>query len=142
VSHLILDTSYYVSSLRQGTAEASLRVTKGDDVFWLSAVVLAELYAGVRDRRGTRAIEAIERDFRTAHRLLVPEAGDWSRTGRVLAQLKSPHDYELRSQAKLLNDVLIALSAGRIGATVVTMNARDFRRIQEFAPFHWRLRLP
>jgi len=38
----------------------------------------------------------------------------------------------------LLNDILIALSARRIGATVVTHNARDFRLIQRYRPFSLR----
>ena len=35
----------------------------------------------------------------------------------------------------LVNDVLIALSARSIGATVVTNNARDFAAIREVRPF-------
>jgi predicted nucleic acid-binding protein len=34
-----------------------------------------------------------------------------------------------------VNDVLIALSARSIGATVVTSNARDFAAIREIRPF-------
>jgi hypothetical protein len=32
---------------------------------------------------------------------------------------------------------LIALSAGRVGVTVITANARDFARLAEFHSFAW-----
>jgi predicted nucleic acid-binding protein len=39
----------------------------------------------------------------------------------------------------LLNDVLIALSARRIGATVVTYNGKDFRLIRRHKEFLLRV---
>jgi predicted nucleic acid-binding protein len=42
----------------------------------------------------------------------------------------------------LTNDALIALSAGRLGITVITANARDFGKLAEFRPFHWRVENP
>jgi predicted nucleic acid-binding protein len=34
-----------------------------------------------------------------------------------------------------VNDCLIALSSRQVGATVITRNERDFRLIQQVAPF-------
>jgi predicted nucleic acid-binding protein len=42
----------------------------------------------------------------------------------------------------LTNDALIALSAARLGITVITANARDFAKLAEFRPFHWRVENP
>jgi predicted nucleic acid-binding protein len=39
----------------------------------------------------------------------------------------------------LVNDVLIALSARSIGATVITQNERDFAAIQTIRPFKMAL---
>jgi predicted nucleic acid-binding protein len=39
----------------------------------------------------------------------------------------------------LTNDALIAMSAARAGITIITANARDFRRLAEFRSFHWQL---
>jgi predicted nucleic acid-binding protein len=36
-------------------------------------------------------------------------------------------------------DALIAMSAARLGITVITANVRDFMRLAEFRPFQWRV---
>ena len=138
----LFDTSIYITALRMG-AGAVLglrRITEGAPV-WLSSVVLEELYAGVSSRGG-QAVERIERDFRRAGRILVPNLTDWTQTGRVLALLAAKHDYEQIGKGRLTNDALIAMSAGRLGITVITANARDFGRLAEFRPFQWRVENP
>ena len=104
--------------------------------------MLAELLAGARDRDTLSSIEEMEYDFRKAQRLLVPEASDWSAAGKVMARLAVRYDYETVGRGRLLNDVLIAVSAGMKGITVVSANARDFARIAKFTPFTWREQLP
>jgi predicted nucleic acid-binding protein len=42
---------------------------------------------------------------------------------------------KMGSSPALVNDVLIALSARSLGASVVTSNARDFAAIREVRPF-------
>jgi predicted nucleic acid-binding protein len=53
--------------------------------------------------------------------------------------LAAKYDYEQIGQGRLTNDALIAMSAGRSGITVITTNSRDFMRLAEFRPFHWRV---
>lgn len=96
---------------------------------WLSSVVLEELYAGASGRNSD-AVERLERDFDRAKRILVPNLGDWSQTGRVLARLAAKYDYEQIGWGRLTNDALIAVSAGRVGITVITANARDLRGLR------------
>jgi predicted nucleic acid-binding protein len=105
---------------------------------WLSAVVLEELYAGATER-ARHAVERLERDFGRVRRLLVPDLRDWTQAGKVLARLGARYDYERIGKARLINDALIATSAGRAGITVITGNARDFARLAEFQPFSWRM---
>jgi len=81
----------------------------------------------------------LERDFERAKRILVPNLNDWTQTGKVLARLAARYDYERIGQGRLTNDALIAMSAGRSGITVITANARDFKRLCEFRPFHWEV---
>ena len=64
---------------------------------------------------------------------------DWIQTGKVLARLANTHDYEKIGQGRLTNDALIAMSATRLGITVITANARDFMRLAEFRPFQWKV---
>jgi len=82
-------------------------------------------------------IESLERDFNEAHRILVPSLGDWTHTGKVLARLAVKYGYEQIGRARLTNDALIAMSAGRAGVMVITANARDFARLSEFCPLLW-----
>jgi predicted nucleic acid-binding protein len=116
----------------------AIRRLDSGSLVWLSAVVLEELYAGAGDR-GRQIVQRLERDFDRANRLLVPNLSDWAETGRVLARLAAKYDYEQIGQGRLTNDALIAMSAGRLGITVITTNERDFRRIAEFRGFQWQV---
>jgi len=138
---VLLDTSIYITALRAGD-DAVLklrRFTPGAPV-WLSSVVLEELYAGVKPR-DSRIVERLERDFDKAGRMLVPNLSDWTLTGKLLARLAAKYDYEQIGQARLTNDVLVAMSAGRRGITIITANERDFGRLAQFHPFQWHVPL-
>jgi len=136
---LLFDSSIYISALRRGSdAALTLRRLAPDAPVWLSSVVLEELYAGAGDP-DRHVVEHMERDFERAQRILVPNLSDWTQTGRVLARLAAKYDYEQIGRGRLTNDALIAMSAGRLGITVVTANERDFSRLAEFRPFQWQV---
>jgi predicted nucleic acid-binding protein len=82
-------------------------------------------------------VERLERNFDKARRILVPNLGDWAKTGKVLASLAARHGYEQIGRGRLTNDALIAMSSGRLGITVVTANVRDFAKLAEFSSFTW-----
>jgi len=107
-------------------------------VMWLSAVVLEELYAGANEG-GLAMVERLERDFDRANRVLVPNMTDWSETGRVLSRLAAKYGYEQIGRGRLTNDALMAMSAGRLGISVITASERDFRRLAEFRSFQWQV---
>ncbi len=139
---VLFDSSIYITALRaKDAATLSLRRLAGGAPVWLSSVVLEELYAGVSARNG-RVVEHLERDFDKAGRIVVPNLGDWTQTGKVLARLGAKYDYEQIGKGRLTNDALIAMSAGRLGITVVTANARDFGKLAEFRSFRWRVESP
>ena len=136
----LLDTSIYITALRTGNeALISLRRLSSQSPLWLSAVVLEELYAGV-NRQDRRAIERLERDFERTQRILVPNLSDWTQTGQLLAQLAAEFDYEQIGQARLTNDALIAMSAGRQGITVITASQRDFALLAQFRHFRFEVK--
>jgi predicted nucleic acid-binding protein len=142
VHPVLFDSSVYITALRVGEGAAlRLRRMAGEGPSWLSAVVLEELYAGA-NTSGRRAVERLERDFDKAQRILLPNLRDWTQTGKALARLAARHDYEQIGRGRLTNDSLIAASAGRLGITVITANARDFGRLAEVLPFEWRLNDP
>lgn len=139
---VLFDTSLYITALRMGNPAAlGLRRIAASAPVWLSSVVLEELYAGV-SAHNRHVVERLERDFNGARRILVPNLTDWTQTGKVLALLGAKYDYEQIGKGRLTNDALIAMSAGRLGITVITANARDFMRLAEFRPFHWRVEKP
>ncbi len=138
---VLFDTSIYITALRLGDdAALGLRRMGGGALVWLSSVVLEELYAGV-SAVNRHIVARLERDFDKAGRIVVPNLTDWTQTGKVLARLAAKYDYEQIGQGRLTNDALLAMSAGRLGLTVITANARDFRKLAEFRPFQWRVGL-
>jgi len=139
---VLFDASIYITALRaKDEATLSLRRIAGSEPLWLSAVVLEELYAGAT-APNRQVVERLERDFDRAGRILVPNLSDWTQTGKVLARLAAKYDYEQIGKGRLTNDALIAMSAGRMGITVVTANLRDFSKLAEFRPFRWQVSPP
>jgi predicted nucleic acid-binding protein len=135
----LFDSSVYISGIRRGDdAVMAQRRSTPDSLLWLSSVVLEELYAGAWGEIH-EAVERLEHDFERAKRILVPNLGDWTQAGRVLARVAEKYGYEKIGQGRLTNDALIAMSAARIGATVVTANERDFRKLAEFRAFQWEV---
>ena len=136
---VLFDSSIYVTALRAADETVlGLRRIASEAPLWLSAVVLEELYAGVR-RRDRKVVERLERDFNRARRILVPTLTDWTRAGQALSLLAAEYGYEEIGQGRLTNDALIAMSAGRQGITLITANERDFARLQKVRPFQFEV---
>ncbi len=133
----LLDSSVYVSALRDRNAAAAVEKLTAEAVLWLSAVVLEELYAGTREA-DLGVIEQWERDLDKAGRILVPNLSDWIYAGKVLRRLADKYDYEKIGRVRLTNDALIAISAGRLNVRVITANEKDFRKLAEFCSFPWQ----
>lgn len=134
---ILLDTSLYMALFRHpGTIDVERAISGGE--LWLSAVVLEELYAGA-DRHQLRMIEILERGFAANARLLVPALEDWKQTGVVLSRLALTYGYEEIRRGRLTNDALMAVSAGRCGASLRTLNRKDFALLAEFWQFDWQL---
>jgi predicted nucleic acid-binding protein len=135
VKKIVLDTNVYIDWLNRGLHET---VMLGPGlVRYLSAVVVMELRAGVSRRASRDAVDALTRGYRSAGRLVAPSSEVFERAGAVLRKLKlAGHNVR---DASLCNDVLIALTARSIGATVVTANAADFAAIQQVEPFAFEL---
>lgn len=127
------DTNVYIDWLNRGRYGEVL-LARGV-LKYLSAVVLLELEAGAFSRKDQRLVEQLYRGFERAARIVVPSASDYREGGRLLRRLQREKGYDLRKAYSLINDLLIALSARRIGAMVLTQNAKDFEAIREFLSF-------
>lgn len=113
---VVLDTNLYVDWLNRGLHE-ELLVGPGL-VRYLSTVVQMELRIGARTLPARRALDQLARAYRAAGRLVAPEPEAFDLAGRALARLRQG-GREIR-RASLVDDVLIALTARALGATVVT----------------------
>jgi len=130
---LVIDTNLYVDWLNSGRHESVL--FQDGAVKYLSAVVLMELLAGAFTARDRRLVRQVGKAFEAARRVLVPSAGVYEDAGEVLSRLQASRGYGLGGRHSVVNNVLIALSARAIGATVITRNARDFEAIEGIRPF-------
>lgn len=137
MERVIIDTNIYIDWLNDGRHESVL--FQREAVKYLSAVVLMELFAGAFSARDRRLVREVSSAFGKAGRILVPTASIYEDAGEVLRRLQDSHGYNVAGAYGLMNDVLIALSARSIGATVVTQNGRDFAAIRSIRPFKMAL---
>jgi predicted nucleic acid-binding protein len=131
VKKVVLDTNVYIDWINRGLHEG-LMLGPGL-IRCLSAVVVMELRAGAHTRGGRLAIDQLVRGYEAGDRLLTPPRAVFDRAGSVLRRLRLA-GREVRS-ASLVADVLIALGARAVGATVMTANVSDFEAIQQVEPF-------
>ena len=109
--------------------------------FRMSAVVLMELIAGAHDDSRRKFYEEIFRRYEKADLLIVPNFDDWLFAAKILFLLTHARKRSQRGKLsrlppgasqRLALDVLIAVSARRVKAQVVTENWRDFEAIQRY----------
>jgi predicted nucleic acid-binding protein len=109
--------------------------------FLMSAVVIQELAAGALDKTRLKDLDASWRHYHQEKRLLVPNGEDWFLAGKVLNSLYRGSGAQSRGrkvviskeeQRRIVRDVLIARSARRENATVITKNISDFDKIRSY----------
>lgn len=127
---VLLDTNLYIGWLNQALHE-ELMVGPGL-VRYLSAVVQMELRVGAKMLPARRALDQLARAYRAAGRIVVPDAELFDQAGRALQKLHEG-GREIR-RSSLVNDVLIALSAKQLGATVFTAD-EDYQVIRSVIDF-------
>lgn len=134
----VIDTDIYIGLLRTGTyygliEEIYVNETPG---IYFSSVVIEELLAGVNNISGRRNVETLYKPFERTGRIITPTHQIWKDSGDVISALRMQNPAIKTKLSSLLNDVLIALSARSIGATVCTSNSQDFNLIQQVKPFN------
>lgn len=127
---VVLDTNLYIDWLNAGLRE-ELMVAPGL-VRYLSVIVQMELRVGATTTPARRAADQLVRAYRAAGRVVAPTAEVFDLAGRVLQKLRA-QGREIR-RASLVNDVLVALSARSIGATMITAD-QDYEIIRGVVDF-------
>jgi predicted nucleic acid-binding protein len=137
MQRVVVDTNVYIDWINQRRHEDVL--FERDTAKYLSVVVLMELVAGVSSPQDGRIVDGIAADARKLRRFVSPSVSVFAQAGEVLRRLRVERGYRMSSSNSIVNDVLIALSALSIGATVVTHNERDFLAIQSVRSFKLRV---
>jgi predicted nucleic acid-binding protein len=119
----VIDTSVYVGHWERGLHGEALEKVRKAFVVRHSAVVLSELRRGARTREAQRTVTRLRR---LAHEVWEPTASDWWDAGRIIRTVGDAHDWDRNKRRGFQNDALIALTARRHGATVITADGEDF----------------
>jgi len=138
---VVLDTNVYVSACRSETRRAHFRTTFFPllPVTFLTAVVAYELRVNAADRPTQQRVLEFIGPMERSGRCIAPNFTDWTEAAAMVAAIIQ-RDRSWRSKLPaLLNDILIALCARRIGATLFTYNAKDFRLIRRHKDFNLRV---
>ena len=138
---VVLDTNVYVEAARSDEGRRRFRAAFLPllPVTFLAAVVAYELRVNAEDRPTAKLVDEFVRPMEQSGRVVTPAFVDWTEASEIVSSI-SGKDRGWRSKLPaLLNDILIALSARRIGATLITSNARDFQLIRRHREFSLRL---
>jgi predicted nucleic acid-binding protein len=92
---------------------------------------------GAKGKSEIRHLIRFGNTFIKLDRLVQPEPATQIKIGRVCQKLRSTGTLDPRNPRQY-NDICIALLAGQIGATIVTLDISHFKRIQNVVDFRLR----
>ena len=123
----ILDTGIYIDHWERGVYQDTLENLRRAYIIRHSAVVLSELRRGARGREAERLVANL---FELATVRWEPSVADWWEAGRLVRNIGDKQDWDIHKRRDFQNDALIALTARRHGAIVVTANYSDFELLR------------
>jgi predicted nucleic acid-binding protein len=124
---VLLDTNVFIDYLRADLHADWIFGGVSNTIRFLSAVVLMELRLGADTNRRRRAVDRIQAAF-PASRLIAPLPVLFDHAGRLFRTIHGDGS-GLADRLGRVNDLLIALTARQMGATVVTSNLQEFHQI-------------
>ncbi len=132
----LLDSSVYIRAFREPEFGEEFRAFHRGALptLVLSAVVASEVLIGALTPERERAFRrGILDPFQSRRRLHVPTWGTWDRASAIDRRMRRRPAFHSRlDRRSFFQDILIAASARDLGATVITLNTRDFEVIAEF----------
>jgi tRNA(fMet)-specific endonuclease VapC len=131
LTRYMLDTNIVSDLIRNPQGRAAKRIAKlGEDNICTSVIVAAELRYGCAKSGSKRLIKAIEDLLGEIHVLPFEVPAD-TEYGRIRAEL------EAAGRPIGGNDLLIAAHAYATGATIVTANTGEFKRVRGLSVENW-----
>jgi len=125
----ILDTSVYIENFRTG--RFMLDLLRSPWIVRCSAVVLHELRRGARSALELQFVS----DLAKRIRIITPIERHWLESAEILSRIGRKSGYDSTKLRELAFDVLIALSAREIGATLITCDRKDLSEIRKHKLF-------
>ncbi|HEX9471106.1 MAG TPA: type II toxin-antitoxin system VapC family toxin [Bradyrhizobium sp.] len=127
----LLDTNIIFDLIRNPKGRAAKRIPKaGEDNICTSIIVAAELRSGCAKSSSKRLLKAVE-DLLGEIKVLPFDVPADTEYGGIRAEL------EAAGKPIGSNDLLIAAHAHAIGATIVTANMDEFKRIRGLNVENW-----
>jgi predicted nucleic acid-binding protein len=121
---VVFDTSIYIPYFRREAYRSLIEAQTRRGRNRLSSVVIQELYTGTRSPTDKRLLDELNRAFTSRGYVVTPEHEEWVLAGQLLNQYCRRHGFlDPRSHVA---DVLILISALRVGAVLITENVRNF----------------
>jgi len=106
------------------------------NIAYLAYPVLHELWMGIKDTRERKLLTTWRDRFIKLKRLILPTMSTMVLIGDICLELKKKGKLD-PVQPKHYNDIAIAALAHQIGATIVTLNIKDFALIQTVVDFEY-----
>ncbi len=127
---VVYDTCIYIDLLR-----SRQRMGLFEDrahIRFMSPIVMMELRAGAINSHLQKIVDQLLEPYSKALRIIELHSNLYYKAGDCLSKLRRvvPH-------RGFSNDLLIALSAISIGATLFTSNCKDFEKISKVLPLKW-----
>jgi predicted nucleic acid-binding protein len=137
----LLDTNIYIEACQSEEQRAQFRATFFPllPTTFLSAVVAYELYVNAQDRRTQGLVREFIGPMERTGRVISPTFADWVEASAMVTAIEEKGRGWHSKLPTLLNDILIALCARRIGATLLTYNKEDFQLIHRCKDFSLRI---
>lgn len=142
----VLDANLYIGAQRDATLRSALRdfLTRESTQLYLSRVVLYELMAGARTANDQRQVlRDIGAPFGQHLRIIETDGQVWEDAAFLYRAIRARKKYAgILATASFRNDLLLAASCRRVGATLISMNRRDFAVINSVRAFRFVDYLP
>jgi predicted nucleic acid-binding protein len=132
---IVFDTNIYINIFNRN--QYSNEINWFNRVTYLVHPVLHELWMGAKGQAEIRHLTRFGNAFVKLGRLVQPETATQIKIGQACQKLRSAGKLDPRNPRQY-SDVCIALLARQIGATLVTLDTSDFKRIQGAVDFNFR----
>lgn len=134
---LVFDSDILIDHFRDPDLCDTLATAIDRSQVYMSSIIAMELRAGCRRPGEIRILEQFLRPFEAARRIIAPDHQACLQAGAILSLLATKYGLQAGKRRSMANDALIAASALRIGAALITRNHSDFSVISRCVPLVW-----